>query len=186
MKRIGKKIILFSLAFFFIHEVIIVADGLIDDEIPKANVAIILGSKVNEDGSLSKRLKARLDRGLQLYTDSVVSEIYVSGGLGTEGHYEGTVMAEYLISKGVPADKVKVDNEGVNTRSTAVNFVRDYPSESSATVVTQYFHITRTKLSFRQVGVKNVAGVHCEHSEVRDPFSAFREFFGFYKYLIYY
>ena len=186
MKQTLKKIILLFLAFFLIHETVIIVDGLIYDDSLDANVALILGSKVNEDGSLSERLKSRLDRGLQLYTDSLVSEIYVSGGFGKEGHYEGTVMAEYLISKGVSANKVMVDNEGVNTRSTAVNFMRDYPSESSAIVVTQYFHITRTKLAFRQVGVENVAGVHCDHFELRDPFSAFREFFGFYKYLLYY
>ena len=186
MKQTLKKIVLLFLAFFLIHEIVIIVDGLIDDDLPKDNVAVILGSKVNEDGSLSERLKARLDRGLQLYKDSAVYELYVSGGLGIEGHYEGTVMAEYLISKGVPKAKIKIDNEGINTRATAVNFKRDYPLETSAIVVTQYFHITRTKLAFWQVGVEQVAGVHCDHFELRDPYAAFREFFGFYKYLIYY
>ncbi len=186
MKRAFKKIILLCLLFFLVHEIVIIADGLIDNKNPTARVAVILGSKVNTDGSLSDRLKARLDRGLQLYTDSMVTQLYVSGGLGKEGHYEGTVMKEYLQSKGVPGNSIKVDNNGVNTRSTALNFTKDYPSVSSAIVVTQYFHITRCKLAFRQVGVKNVKGVHCDHFEWRDPYSAFREFLGFYKYLFSY
>lgn len=171
---------------FLVHEIVIISDGLIDDHNPKANVAVVLGSKVNIDGSLSMRLKARLDRGLKLYRDSLVSEIYVSGGLGYEGHYEGSVMAEYLISQGVPKGRVKIDNKGVNTRATAVNFAKDYPSESSAVVVSQYFHITRCKLAFRQVGIENVKGVHCDFFERRDAHSVIREFVAFYKYLISY
>lgn len=172
--------------FFLIHEIIIITDGLIDDRIPEAQIGVILGSKVNTDGSLSPRLKARLDRGFQLYADALIREIYVSGGLGKEGYYEGSVMAEYLIAQGVPASAIKIDNEGINTRSTAVNFKKEYPKEYSAVVVTQYFHITRCKLAFRQVGIKNIKGVHCEFYEWRDLYSAIREFVGFYKYLIYY
>lgn len=186
MKNKLKIVTLFLSLFFILHEIVIITDGLINDTPLEANVAVILGSKVNEDGSLSDRLKARLDKGLTLYADSLVKEIYVSGGLGKEGFYEGTVMADYLVSKGVPSNLIKVDNEGVNTRSTAVNFVRDYPLETSAITVTQYFHITRCKLAFRQAGVKNPKGVHAEIFELRDPYAAFREFFGYYKYLVCY
>lgn len=186
MKHIAKKITLVFFLIFIVHEIVIITDGLIDDKNLKANVAVVLGSKVNTDGSLSERLKTRLDRGLKLYTDSLVSEIYVSGGLGKEGFYEGSIMADYLISKGVPKHRVKIDNEGINTRSTAVNYRKDYPQETSAIVVSQYFHISRCKLAFKQVGIKNVKGVHCNYFEWRDPYSAFREFVGFYKYLVYY
>ena len=114
-----KKIVLLFCVVFLVHEIVIISDGLIDDEVEKAKVAVIFGSKVNEDGSLSERLKARLDRGLVLLRDSLVTEIYVSGGLGKEGFYEGTVMSDYLVSKGVPKKFIKIDNEGMNTRSTA-------------------------------------------------------------------
>lgn len=172
--------------FFIIHEILIISDGLIDDTPPAANIAVILGSKVNKDGSLSERLKARLDKGLELFRDSLVKELYVSGGLGKEGFHEGMVMQNYLISKGIPSNLIKVDNQGINTRSTALNFVGDYPSETSAIIVTQYFHVSRCKLAFRQVGIEKVQGVHGDLFELRDPYSAFREFFGFYKYLICY
>ena len=185
MKKRIKKVILFFCVVFIIHVVIIVADGLSDDK-GKAQVAVILGSKVNKDGSLSDRLKARLDKGLALYKNNTVQELYVSGGLGIEGHYEGTVMAEYLITKGVPKHLIKIDNEGVNTRGTAVNFVRDYSTDISAIVVTQYFHVTRCKFAFKQVGVQDVKGAHCDFFETRDPYSILREFAGFYKYLLWY
>ncbi len=169
-----------------VHEIVILLDGLKDDHVAIADVAVVFGTTVNEDGSLSERLKARLDKGLELYTDSIVKEIYVSGGLGKEGFYEGSKMAEYLISKGVPQRAIKVDDKGNNTHRTAQNFVRDYSEFRSVILVTQYFHISRSKLAFRQVGLKSVFGAHCTHFEWRDIYSSFREFFGYYKYLLMY
>lgn len=181
-----KKVVLWGALIIAVHAFVIAMDGLIDDEDPQARVAVILGSKVNADGSLSERLTARLDRGLQLYTDSLVSELYVSGGFGKEGFYEGNKMAEYLISRGVPPRHIKVDNEGVNTRNSALNFAKDYPAESSVVVVTQYFHVMRSKLAFKQVGIENVQGVHCPYFEMRDVYGLARECAGLYKYLINY
>lgn len=175
---------LFAL-FFFVHVAIITWDGL-HDEGAKADVAVILGTKVDPDGSLTARLQGRLDRGLKLYNDSLVKRFYVTGGLGKEGYYEGTVMANYLISKGVPEHLVTVDNEGWNTRSSALNFQRDNSIGTSVVVVSQYFHVTRCKLAFRQVGVINVSGAHAEHYSWRDPYSILREFVGYYKYLVCY
>ena len=186
MKPTLKKLLILVSLIFIIHEIVIITDGLIDDDNTKNNIAVILGSKVNLDGSLSKKLKARLDRGYQLYSDAQVSKLYVSGGLGKEGFYEGTVMADYLVSKGVPEKLITIDDNGINTRHTALNFVKDYPSETSVTIVSQYFHITRCKLAFKQVGITNVTGVHCDYFELRDLYAVVREFFGFYKYLIYY
>ena len=186
MKRTIKRITLILCAVFLLHQIIIISDGLVDGEISQVNVAVILGSKVNIDGSLSEQLKSRLDCGLKLYEDVLVKELYVSGGLGKEGHYEGTVMAEYLISKGVPRSSIKTDDLGINTRSTALNFKKDYPTETSVIIVSQYFHISRCKLAFKQVGISHPVGVHCDHYDIRDPYSSFREFFGYYKYLLMY
>ncbi len=186
MGKILKKTFIILISFFLMHQISIIIDGLHDDSNPSATVAIVLGSKVNTDGTLSKRLKARCDRGLKLYTDSLVKEIYVSGGLGKEGYYEGTVMATYLISQGIPEKYIKIDNQGVNTRASALNFRTDYPNESSVIVVSQFFHISRCKLAFKQVGIGNVFGVSCDHFTIRDPYSLLREFFGYYKYLLFY
>lgn len=186
MKRWLRNTVLALFLLVLLQVVLIVGDGLIDEPVSKANVAVILGTKVNKDGSLSARLKARLDKGLQLYNDSLIRQIYVSGGLGKEGHYEGTVMANYLITQGVPSAAIAIDNEGINTRNTALNFTSDFPEETAAVVVSQYFHVSRCKLAFRQLGVTDVEGVHCSHFEWRDPYSSLRELVGYYKYLLVY
>lgn len=150
----------------------------------KTDIAVIYGNTVHEDGTISERLKARLDRGIELYKDSLSDILFVSGGLGKEGFYEGDKMQEYLIKKGIPAEKIIVDNNGMNTKQTTLNFIKKFGTDKSVTVVSQYHHISRAKLAFRNYGVKNVAGVHCNYFEIRDFYACTREFFGYYSYLL--
>lgn len=185
MLKILKYFLFIFPSWFIIHSTCILVDGLYDDT-GKAELAIIFGNTVNKDGTLSPRLKARLDKGLELYKDSTIKKIFVSGGLGKEGHYEGTKMAEYLIAQGIPADVIQVDNKGNNTYLTAKNTIETYPSLENVIVVTQYHHITRAKLAMRKVGIKHVYGIHCDYFEGGDVLSIIREFFAYYKYLMVY
>jgi vancomycin permeability regulator SanA len=182
-RRLTKRIIYLFLVWFLIHQVVIITDGLTDEN-TKTDVAVIYGNTVNEDGSLSERLKARLDRGIQLYTDSLTDLLFVSGGLGKEGFYEGTKMQEYLVEKGIPAEKIVVDNQGNDTKLTTQNFVKKFGTKKSVVVVSQYHHISRAKLAFRNNGIKNVSGAHADYFEIRDIYSCIREFFGYYSYLL--
>ena len=52
----------------------------------------------------------------------------------------------------------------------------------SVIVVTQYFHVSRTKLAFRMCGVIDVHGAHANFFEARDAYSLVREFVGYYVY----
>ena len=169
------------MVWFVVHEVCILSDGLTDTT-SATEVAVICGTTVNEDGTLSARLKARLNCGLRLYNNSLVKHIVVSGGLGKEGHYEGSKMAEYLIGQGVPAAHVSIDNAGNTTRLTAQNVAKLFPALESATVVSQYFHISRAKLAMQQAGLEHVEGASPRYFEWRDFYSSTREFFGWYKY----
>lgn len=182
-RRVIKRIVYLFLLWFVIHQIVIITDGL-RDENTKTDVAVIYGNTVHEDGTLSERLKARLDRGIQLYQDSLTDVLFVSGGLGKEGYYEGTKMQEYLVEKGIPAGKIVVDNQGNNTKLTTLNFIKTFGTKKSVVVVSQYHHISRAKLAFRNTGIKNVTGAHCDYFEVRDIYSCIREFFGYYSYLL--
>lgn len=170
------------LLWFLIHQISIVYDGLTDEEV-KVEMMVILGNKVKQDGTLSLRLKARLDKGVALYNQGLAPMIVVSGGLGKEGHFEGTKMAEYLIQNGVEKERIKIDNQGNTTQLTAANFKKLFPKVKKVMIVSQFYHISRTKLAFRKQGVTQVYGVHCDYFEWRDAYSLFREFFGYYKYL---
>lgn len=167
--------------FFLGHSLFIIADGLKDSD-KNADVAVILGSKVNEDGTLSKRLEERLHCGLQLYQNKRVKKIMVSGGLGKEGFYEGDKMKAYLISNGVADTAIIVDNLGNNTLATVKNTLRlkDSLGFKRILVVSQYFHISRTKMLFKKLGFKVTGGVSPAYFEWRDLYALLREFGAYY------
>lgn len=179
--KILKTIFITIFAWFIIHSVYIISDGLSDNG-NKADVAVILGNKVNEDGTLSERLEKRLETGVELYQNHRIKRIIVSGGLGKEGFYEGSKMKEYLIGKNIPDSIIIVDNKGDNTRLTVDNTLeiqKKYGSKSLI-VVSQYFHVTRTKKLFRDKGFENVSSVSPRYFEWRDFYSILREFPAFY------
>ena len=71
MKKTATKIHLFItvgvvLGIFLLGTGLLVLDGLCD-HLGHADVALVLGSRVELDGSPSLRLRARLDRTLELY-----------------------------------------------------------------------------------------------------------------------
>ena len=164
---------------------LIVADGLTDD-IRHSDVAVVLGSRVNPDGRPSPRLAARLGRALELYEGGWAPRIIVSGGTGVEGVPEGTAMMRWLVARGVPASAVIIDNQGVDTKATARNTAALMAAHDfdSAIVVSQYFHISRTRLAFHKAGLPDVGSAHPDYFEWRDLYSIAREIPGYASYLI--
>jgi vancomycin permeability regulator SanA len=163
----------------------IVIDGL-RDEIGPADIAVVLGSKVELDGKPSARLRARLDRALELHRSGLAPRILVSGGIGVEGFDEAAVMREYLLSRGVPAERVHVDPAGSTTLATARNAARFLSAGGwkSAVLVSQYFHLPRARLALRRCGVSTVYTAHAAYFELRDLYSTAREVLAFYAYLL--
>ena len=189
--KLKKTLLKFKLPFilfliwFLGHSIFITIDGVIDNK-KSSDIAVILGNKVNEDGSLSERLKKRLECGLQLYKNDRVKKIIVSGGLGKEGFYEGDKMKVYLVDKGVPASSIIVDNFGNNTQATVDNTIKlkEKLNFKSIIVVSQYFHVTRTKMLFKKRGIKNISSASPNYFEIRDFYSILREFAAYYTELI--
>lgn len=168
-------------AWFVVHSAFIIFDGISDDG-QKADLAVILGSKANEDGTLSERLEQRLECGLDLYRSHRIRKILVSGGLGKEGYYEGDRMKAFLVSEGIPDSLITVDNFGNNTRATVENtlHLRRKLKFGSIIVVSQYFHVTRTKKLFKDQGFGEVHSASPDYFEFRDLYSLLREFPAYY------
>ncbi|WP_394776143.1 YdcF family protein [Flavobacterium sp.] len=181
LKALLKSLMTLLIMWFFGHVLYIVIDGL-TDTLKKADVAVILGNKVNDDGTLSERLEKRLECGLMLYRENRIKKIIVSGGLGREGYYEGDKMKEYLVSNKVPDSVIIVDNFGNNTRATVDNTLKlkDSLHFVSVIVVSQYFHVTRTKMLFKKRGFPNATSISPKYFEFRDLYSILREFTGYY------
>jgi len=172
-------------ALFFLSAAALVYDGL-TCAVGTADVAIVLGNTVLPDGRPSARLKARLDRALELYDGGLANRIIVSGGVGTEGHDEAEVMKRYLLGHGVPADRVHADSAGTTTLLTARNAERFMAENgmASAIVVSQYFHLPRARMTLRRCGVPTVYGACPDYFELRDVYAVAREVVAFYVYLL--
>jgi vancomycin permeability regulator SanA len=181
-----KKLIILLFVFFLIHIIYISHDGLTDDN-ALSDVALVLGNKVNEDGTLSDRLKARCDKAIELFNEQRVKYIIVSGGVGKEGFSEGTKMHDYILKNGVPDSLILTDIKGNTTEATVKNYValNRFRKFSSVTVVSQFYHITRTKKMLSDSGIENVYGASPNYFEWRDIYSTTREFLAFYWYCIF-
>jgi vancomycin permeability regulator SanA len=167
--------------WIILHSIFIIIDGLYDRN-RKADVAVVMGNKVNENGALSPRLEARLNCAYDVFKEGRVKAILVSGGFGDEGSYEAEVMKTFLVTKGVPDSVIFVDNMGFNTQASAKNAIQPAWQQGwkSIMVVSQYFHITRAKMFFRKEGFEQVDGVGARYFELRDFYAVFREFWAFY------
>lgn len=183
-KKWAKYISLAFLAWFLIHLGYVLYDGTRNPNCT-TDVAVVLGNKVEHDGTPSPRLKARLDEALLLYQTGKTKNIIVSGGHGNEGFFEADKMRDYLIKEGIPPEQIIVDNLGDNTLKTAINTKAICAAHGfkSVTVVSQWFHITRTKqmLSTSSLMVCSAAP---NYFEWRDFYAVTREFFAFYWYLL--
>jgi vancomycin permeability regulator SanA len=183
-----KKIMLFFGCWFLLHTAFIMIDGFTDYH-GKADVAIVLGNRVYADGSLSSWLKGRVDKALQLYRQKRVKKIFVSGGISSkmDGFFpEGTAMRNYLVQAGVPEDDIIVDNKGNDTYATAKNFIAWSKGKqyNSAIIVSQFFHITRSKYTLKKLGFMRVVGIASASYSWRDVPGTVREWPAFYKYLL--
>ena len=169
---------------FLLHATILCIDGF-NDNIQKADVGLILGSKVHVNGSPSIRLANRMDKGVQLYKEKFVPKLIVSGAIGKEGHDEAIVMKNYLITKGVKEDDIIVDSNGKNTYQSAL-FTKKIMLKNkwtSVIVISNYYHITRSKLALSKFGVPVVYKAHSTMIHVVDLFSIPREVVAYYYYL---
>jgi len=103
---------------------------------------------------------------------------------------ERTQETARLLLQAVPVaeENIIIDNKGNTTYLTAANFTeinKSYNFES-ITLVSQFFHLSRSKLIFRKFGFKNLSTVHAQYFELRDIYSLIREFPAYYKYLLFY
>lgn len=172
-------------ALFSVACGLVVADGL-RERPGRADVGVVLGSKVEPDGRPSARLAARLERGLEAWRAGFVPVLIVSGGRETNGWNEAPVMRRYLIARGVPDSCVVEDPRGQNTWLTARNTRAWLEAHGARSVllVSQYYHLPRCRLAFARHGVRPVFSVHSRRFDPTDLYATAREVPALVKYAL--
>lgn len=120
----------------------------------KADLVVVFGCLVHEDGSPSQALADRVRTGVELYQSGLADHLLFSGGPGPNGTHETLAMQRLAIDLGVPASAITLDVKGVNTQATVRNLIRTEGRTSSKRVlaVSHFYHLPRIKLSFRRAG----------------------------------
>ncbi len=156
--------------------VAIAVDGL-SDHITGADLVVVPGNTVNPDGSLSPRLRGRLDAALSIFRAGQCRAVLVSGATGPEGIDEAAAMKQYLVQQGMPPENVIQDSQGFNTEATARNSASAMRQSGFHTVlpVSQFFHISRLRKLLKDQGLTVVGHAHAQYFELRDAYSLARE-----------
>ncbi|MBN2177750.1 MAG: YdcF family protein [Demequinaceae bacterium] len=119
-----------------------------------ADAAIVLGTLVNADGSLSPRLEQRVEAGAELFCGGVVDTLIMSGtDSSTTGQNETTVMRDYAITLGVPASAIVLDPLGVDTFTSCQRADEVYHAQS-VIVVSQQYHVARATWLCQRAGLE--------------------------------
>ncbi len=125
-----------------------------------AQTMVILGSQVIGTPAIaSPTLADRLDVAVQYLNQNPETKVVVCGGQGEdESATEASVMAKYLIDKGIEANRVYQEDK---SRRTAEQFIfanRVLPLGKTV-VVTNDFHILRSIMLAKRSGIHDVSGL---------------------------
>ncbi len=129
--------------------------------VPPAPVVLVLGSGLI-DGQPSPYLAARLETADALFKAGKAPSLLVSGDESSASDAEVDVMRDWLVARGVPANRVVTDYSGFDTyasctRAVTVFGVRD------AIIVSQAFHLPRA------LYLCHGAGMHAVGVAATDP-----------------
>jgi SanA protein len=124
-------------------------------ELPKKQVALVLGARVYSNGRMSSILSDRVKTALELYRGGKVSKILLSGDHGTKDYDEVNAMKNYLLINNVKEEDVFMDHAGFDTYD-SVYRAREIFQVDSMIVVTQKFHLSRAVYIARKLGIDAV------------------------------
>ncbi len=178
------KLFTLAIAIFILTVVWIIFDGVTDLG-NHSDVALVLGHTDAEPATAKKHKEDRLERAAQLFKDGQFPYIIVSGAAHSGGENEADRMAHGLEVLGIPAGDIIIDPHGDNTETTARNVAEIMKKHGfhSVMIVTDYYHITRTKLALRHEQVTELDTAHAGALRKQDAFPIGREVVALYAYL---
>lgn len=116
---------------------------------------VVLGYAVDSEGNMSKALIRRLDTVVAIYQsyrqdDKPLPTIIVTGGVvGNYSLSEASVMRHYLLQKGIPEERIVVEDQAMNTDenlSLSAKIMSQRNFQPPVMIVTNRFHLVRTKI----------------------------------------
>jgi uncharacterized SAM-binding protein YcdF (DUF218 family) len=127
----------------------------------KVDFVVVLGSGLIGGDRVPPLLAARLDRARKVYTKREARGhppvIVTSGGQGSDEKLpEAHAMADYLVERGVPADRIRCEDQSVTTEDNLRFSGKLMEAEKPGyrcVIVTNNFHVFRAAVTARRTGV---------------------------------
>lgn len=117
-----------------------------------ADIALVLGAKVGDDGEPSVFLRERVDAAVELYREGVVDTLVMSGARRGPDYDEPATMVRLALEQGVPEQDIVIDAGGWDTFASCAN-ARDLWGAERVIIVTQQFHAPRATWLCQQAGI---------------------------------
>jgi SanA protein len=124
------------------------------DNVPAERVAIVFGAGLLRDGSAGPVLRDRVETAVNLYQQSKVDKLLMSGDNRFVEYNEPEAMRQYALDLGVPAEDIVLDYAGRRTYDTCYR-AKSIFQVQSAILVTQKFHMARAVFLCNWFGVKS-------------------------------
>lgn len=150
--------------------------GWDDPGLPDNHVALVFGAGLNQAGGPSAILYDRVATAADLYKAGKVQKLLMSGDNSTVNYNEVEVMRQAAIGLGVPDNDIVLDYAGFNSWDSCYR-AREVFGLTSATLITQKFHLPRALFGCNYLDVRSV-GVIADRQPYPTAYNEAREYLG--------
>ena len=130
---------------------------------------IILGGGIDKNGQLPQTVRNRIEVAADYLLENKNALAVATGGTLYHLPPEAPAMKNYLISLGIEADRILIDDKALDTiqnfqnscqvLSDHENLPKSAILESKILVVTSFFHLARAQRLARRMGFKHITGL---------------------------
>lgn len=152
-------------------------------ELENVDCIIVLGASVLEDQTPSHMLEDRLKKGIEVYYETNVPKLLMSGDHGGIYYDEVNVMKNYAIEAGVPSEDIFMDHAGFSTYESMYR-AKEIFGAKKVIIVTQEYHLKRAVYIAKMLGLDayGVATEDIRYSgqtsrDIREFFAITKDFF---------
>ena len=122
----------------------------------KADYALVLGMAL-ENGKPTKDLLYRVETAKKYLDEHPDVTLILTGGTTREGEItEAEVMRKLLMKRGVPADKMILEDQSVSTTQNFINTTKLIDASSPVALITSNYHMDRAVRIAKKAGFKHV------------------------------
>ena len=121
---------------------------------------LVLGCKVNPDGTPSMMLERRVNKGIELYKNTGI-KLLLSGDHGTKEYDEVNTMKQMIIDEEISKEDVFLDHAGFSTYD-SIYRVKYVFGAKKIIIVTQRYHLYRALYIANKLGIE-AYGIEAEN-----------------------